>query len=146
MIKPILRKTALILLLCLFFEQISYAYPEAHPLQWDAQAAMSRAWAKNYLNGLPSEIASLEDAHQAPASNRVIILLQDAHTNYSAQTAITQTLDFLFKKDTDLNYVFMEAASGDASLSFLRDFGPIVSRKRASDSLLRQGLLQAVNI
>ncbi|MFT7637023.1 MAG: phosphomannomutase [Candidatus Omnitrophota bacterium] len=89
---------------------------------------------------LPESIALIEDVYKAPNANKTIILMQDAHTNESGQLNLAKALDLILQKES-IEYVFTEAAKGEASLSYLKSEVDESTRLEVSRSLLRKGLL-----
>ncbi|MEI8345049.1 MAG: hypothetical protein WCG06_03145, partial [Candidatus Omnitrophota bacterium] len=105
--------------------------------------------------GIHESVASVEDFYNAGgsflagnlpaarASGKLVYLLQDAHTNSSAQFNTSKTLEWLFKKKKGaLKYIFLEAGAGDESLGGLRRFSDLGHRRRVALSYLMQGQLQ----
>ncbi len=111
---------------------------------------------------LPETVASIEDSylgHRSPGTghqvtgsqshNKTIYLLQDAHTNESAQYNLAKSLDIILKKEnselrtpsSELKYVFTEAGIGDNSLAFLRPFRPLSERTQLAKSYIKKGIL-----
>ena len=152
-----LRLTALIVVQAFIAQQVAFAAPDVKPFDWTPD---SRRQTPEVRFELPYSVAFVEDAwapgtrHQAPvvfsslqspvsgqASNKTIILIQDAHTNESGQVNIAKALDEILRKE-EIRYVFLEAGKGDVSLSFLRDKAPLEKRREVGMSYLRKGLLQ----
>ncbi len=131
------------LLLCSFlFQEISYANPDLKIIAWGgADTENSKAWARKLLPAIPESVATIEDAYKAPDSKKTLILIQDAHTNTSGQFNVARALDLVLQKDP-IKYVFLEAGSGNESLSFLRKYTDLENRKRVAESFLRDGKLQ----
>ena len=133
-----------VLLLCSFlFQEVGFANSDLLKitLQGGAQAETSKAWARQLLPSIPESVATIEDAYKAPDSNKTIILVQDAHTNNSGQLNVAKTLDLIFKKEP-IKYVFLEAGSGNESLSFLRKYASEEKREQVAKSFLINGRLQ----
>ncbi len=135
---------------CLAFslcaEQLCHASPLPQPADLFEKPAV-------HLK-LPLSIASVEEAFYAPGSDRLIYLIQDAHTNESGQLNLAKTLDILLsaegqirrgsdggKEEKGLKYVFAEAAVGDNSLSFLRERMDLKTREKTAGSYIKKGLL-----
>ncbi len=99
-------------------------------------------WAQRTLPPIPASAASIDDAWDA-GGGEVVLLIQDAHTNESAQLNEAALLDALYARAGDLSsYVYLEAGSGDESLSFLRRYAPQDVRRRVAKSFLLQAKLQ----
>ena len=88
----------------------------------------------------PDSVASVEDAYRSAGSQKTLILIQDAHTNPSAQFNIAKSLDRILDKDQDFKLVFLEAADGSDSLSFLRKYGTESKRTQAAGSFVQKGI------
>jgi hypothetical protein len=86
----------------------------------------------------------VQDAFHAPSSTKTLYLLQDAHTNESAQRSIAAVLETLVHKEK-LRYVFLEAGTGDDSLSDLRVLASPKDRKHVADIHLRRAHLQGAD-
>jgi len=125
-------------------QDIVFADPDLKPIswQWNNEAHASKRWAKSLLPNLPESVVVIEDAWKAPVSaGKLVYLIQDAHTNTSGQLNSAKTLDYLFH-NSELKYIFLEAGSGNESLSFLRKYASLEKRKQVAESFLRQGKLQ----
>ncbi|MBI2095325.1 MAG: hypothetical protein HYT89_04075 [Candidatus Omnitrophica bacterium] len=136
-------KTVSSFLICAFlFQEFAFANPDIFKItpQGGADAENSKAWAQKLLPAIPESIATIEDSYQSD-SNKTVILIQDAHTNNSGQINVAKALDLIFKKDP-IKYVFLEAGSGDESLSFLRKYASEEKRKQVAKSFLINGKLQ----
>ena len=51
-------------------------------------------------------------------------------------------MDLIFSKHASLHYVFLEAGSGNESLSFLRKYAPLSTKKLVAEKYLRSAKLQ----
>ena len=134
--------SALLVLSCLF-QELAFANPDLFKItvQGGAETENSKAWARQALPAIPESVAAIEDAYKAPNSNKILILIQDAHTNNSGQLNVAKALDLIFQKEP-VKYVFLEAGSGDESLSFLRKYASQEKRKQVAKSFLLNGKLQ----
>jgi chitodextrinase len=128
-----MRPASAALLFCFLLESAAFAGPET-------SADAGQTAAVNRLN-VPASVAEIEDVYTAPGAAREIYLIRDAHTNESAQKNLAGTLEALFEAEQDLRFVFVEAGSGDDSLSSLRDRAPLAQRRRAADAFLKKGIL-----
>jgi phosphoenolpyruvate-protein kinase (PTS system EI component)/galactokinase/mevalonate kinase-like predicted kinase len=88
----------------------------------------------------PAAIAVIEDRFEAAAGRRVI-LIQDAHTNESAQINSARVIEKLIGERA-VRTVFLEAGTGDDSLTRLREAAGGTDRARAAMRLVRKGLIQ----
>ena len=134
---------------------------------------------------IPQSVATIEDTYlSSPKSligdqvdsrlrgnDKLIYLIQDAHTNESGQLNLSKSLDILLSspkpsigdqvdsrlsatKKADpsfggrgndtIKYVFTEAGVSDNSLSFLRPFRPLAERRSLALSYIKKGLLHGV--
>ncbi len=116
-------------------ESLSQAAPLAKPL--DVVSAKKPA----IRFQLPSSVAEIEDSYTDSNDKKLVYLIQDPHTNNSGQLNVAKTLDILFTHEK-LKYIFLEAGSGNESLSFLRSFGTERQREVAAGSLLRKAIFQ----
>jgi HEAT repeat protein/serine/threonine protein kinase len=94
---------------------------------------------------IPRSVALIEDSFQAvlrtPNSPRqTLYLIQDAHTNASAQLNTAKALDLLLRKE-NIKTIFLEAGTGNDSLSYLRESAPLAKRERVAKSFVKQGEL-----
>ena len=101
MARGLLRYLSLFLILCLSAEQTGYAAPDLKPFNWNPDSRKDLAWARSVVSDLPASVATIEDAWKAEGGGtkdegrRTLILIQDAHTNNSAQFNIAKTLEIL---------------------------------------------------
>lgn len=138
--KAVLRGISVVLVSFFLLQEIAWANPDLKPIEWNKKEDFT-SWAKASLPNIPESIATIEDAYKAPDSKKTFILIQDAHTNTSGQINVSKTLDLLFSKET-LKYIFLEAGSGNESLSFLKKYAPLEKRKKIADYFLKSGKLQ----
>ena len=140
--RGLLKPISALLILSFTFQQISFAAGDLKPLLWDLKSD-SKSWAKKVLPDIPPSVAMIEDAWKADGQKdqRIVYLLQDAHTNESGQINLAKILDLLLQKEKSLKYVFSEAAQGDSSLSFLKSKASLSTRKEVSKNYLKKGLL-----
>ena len=99
---------------------------------------------QNPQTDLPAEIGFVEERFDAPAAGKRFFLIQDAHTNANAQEQIALALESLFRKNA-LRYVFLEAGTGDDSLTRLRAEAGLEDRRAAGEKYLEQGYLQGAD-
>lgn len=179
-----LRLISCVLVLTFFIQDLSFANPEFFK-------ASNIFFAPQLPKiDIPASIATIEDSYLADSVERIayrnekeqrpdyplsakrstlVYLIQDAHTNTSAQRNIAKTIDIILEREEKpLAYsvervayskskaytsnstlsakryplVFLEAGTGNDSLSFLRNHGTAQKRKEVSEKFLRQGYLQ----
>ncbi len=129
-----LRVLSTLLALLFSLEQVAFAASEVMPKQFNL-------FEKPIIDlKLPESIASVEDSWKAPNSDRLVYLIQDAHTNESGQINLAKVLDILFSKD-QIKYIFVEAGLGDNSLTFLREHSSLQKRKQVATEYLKKGIL-----
>jgi hypothetical protein len=116
-------------------QDISYAAPEIKNIPFS-----SVFHAASPLS-MPDTIASVDESSILPSSARTITLIQDAHTNDSAQLNLSSALERVLENDPKLQTVFLEAGTGDDSLSYLRARGDRNERELVAKKYLRKGLL-----
>lgn len=130
-----IKSIATFLILCLVLQSAVYAAPVFVKPSFGINSNLPISLK------LPSSIASIEDHYKAPNSDKTIILIQDAHTNESGQLNISTTLDHIFKQQKISN-IFLEAGSGNLSLSDLRNLAPLKKRRQVGLKYIKKGLLQ----
>ena len=167
--KSNLRFISNLLLLSFLFQQVSYAAgdskpepfnlfqkPQVHFKLPESIASFEDSWlsagqgqTKNVIARERSERSNLTSNSEdqiassplASRNDKLIYLIQDAHTNESGQLNLAKTLDLLLKEEKDLKYIFVEAGTGDDSLSVLRQHATLSDRKRVADTYLKKGIL-----
>ncbi|OIO38185.1 MAG: hypothetical protein AUJ71_03705 [Candidatus Omnitrophica bacterium CG1_02_49_16] len=116
-------------------EQVVFAAPDTRPAAWHFPGKVSTDIR------LPESVAAMDDAFTSPGGGRTVILLQDAHTNASAQKNLALSIDHICRQKKDIRFVFTEAGIRDNSLSFFRKYADAATRRRASDAFLNKGIL-----
>ena len=98
---------------------------------------------------LPESVALIDEKYTAPNGDKSIILIRDAHTNESAELNIAKAIDLILKdngkskiENGNIKHVFLEAGTGNDSLSYLRRFATPEKREQVARSFLRRGLIQ----
>jgi len=135
---PILvRLTAIAALGAFGLQEIAWAAPAAA-----IAGAPSSAQAAPPVR-LPASVALIDDFFSAGPDAPLIIFLQDAHTNPSAQLNIARALDHLLR-DGSVSTVYLEAGKGDVSLTDLKTSISPEARRSVGLSHLKKGLLQGV--
>lgn len=91
---------------------------------------------------IPSDIGYVLETHPPTSSapHPLIVHIQEAHTNYEAQTHLATIIQQLMARH-GLKLVLVEGAEGEASLSYLHAFGPLESRQRVAEHYLKTGIL-----
>lgn len=86
---------------------------------------------------ISSSAASVTDAYRG-ASEKLVIHIQDAHTNLGAQKNLAKILDEIIQQ-YGVDLVFVEGGTGNDSLSFLRGYAGSGVRKRVAMRFLEKG-------
>ncbi len=161
----LIRHISSVLVAAFLFQDLSYANPEVLKEAFLFPSGLPK------LN-IPSSIATIEDSWKAPrrhsepiryaqgklreeskkrdpsttASSQddiLIYLIQDAHTNESAQRNIAKTIDLVLEQSKHQTpFVFLEAGFGDSSLSPLRQYGTVKQRQAIAEKYLKRGYIQ----
>ncbi len=90
---------------------------------------------------IPNDIGITHSSY-INGSDKLIINIQDAHSELSAQYSIVKILEDL-AKNYDLNLVAAEGAEGPVDLSLLKSFPDKEIRKETADYFMRQGRMSA---
>ncbi|MEI8175981.1 MAG: hypothetical protein WCG78_03855 [Candidatus Omnitrophota bacterium] len=72
--------------------------------------------------------------------DKLIVHIQDAHTNYEAQKNAADILEELINK-YGLYLILVEGGSRDVSLNHYRENAPLETRKQNADKALREGII-----
>ena len=139
-----MRSVSALLLFSFLLQDISYANPDPATLArvFPVQISVPR---------FPQSVAVVEDFWASAGATRrfapTIYLVHDAHANESAQLNIAKALGVLlddFQKGDPAGrpYIFLEAGTGNASLSFLRRYGTPERRESVAKKYLKRGYLQ----
>ncbi|MBP9733641.1 MAG: hypothetical protein KBD07_04630, partial [Candidatus Omnitrophica bacterium] len=126
-----LRPIAIAVILAFTAEQAAMAAP--------ALPTIVPASLKPAINfRLPESVAVVDDSYKAPGDSKLLILIQDAHTNDSGQMNVARALDEILPKE-DINTVFTEADSGDVSVGYMKPFFDKKVRQDVARKLVRKG-------
>ena len=134
---PIIKAVANVLVLAITLETMGHAAPEIKP----ADLFTPKKLAHNIA--FPASIARVESSHRGD-SDELIYLIQDAHTNYSAQKNIAALIDHLAVRK-DIRSVYVEAGFGDVSLRGFRETSS-ARRKDVGLRYLRKGELSGAEL
>ncbi|MGH7197488.1 MAG: hypothetical protein ACREH5_01945, partial [Candidatus Omnitrophota bacterium] len=136
--KKLIKFIAAVLVPAFLAQDLAFAAPELKA----ADLAFFRPSLVNFQ--LPQSVAIVEGTWRAegsdPSGTRTLILLRDAHTNESAQLNTAKALDLLLQKEK-IKYVFLEAGTGNDSLSYLRQDAPLAKREAIAKSFVKRGEL-----
>ncbi len=107
---------------------------------------------------IPKSVGMVQESRKAsprtPNSKlRTIILVEDAHVNVSAQLNIAKILEAIIPKveggrskvEGKSTYVFLEAGTGNDSLSYLRQYGTANQREIVAKKYLNKGYVQGAD-
>jgi len=136
-----LKTISAALAVTMFWQAIACAEPDPGFFKTEPDNPAAKSWALEILPPIPESVAVFEDAFHAVDSSMTVILIQDAHTNNSAQLNTAKALGLILEKEP-FRYVFLEAGSGDESLSFLRKYADSSKRAMIAKNFLYQGKLQ----
>ncbi len=89
---------------------------------------------------IPAELASVEDFYEAPArpNPKMILHIQNAHTNYEAQQKIRDLMVYL-NKNYGFKTIFVEGASENLNPEYLKLFPDAETNKKLWDELAKRG-------
>lgn len=100
----------------------------------------SSALAQNPLNiDISFKDANVKEAHTG-SNGRMIVLIEDAHSNYSGQMATARTLDHLMKAYRSY-LVLVEGAAKDATLTSVKSIADKKSWSIAAKRFLQDGVI-----
>jgi hypothetical protein len=88
---------------------------------------------------IPDGAGHIVEGYTAPgAAGRVIIHIQDIHTNYEAQKNLSKMLESLIKEN-GLKLIMVEGGWGNVSLSYLRSYATPDRRHEVAEEYLEDG-------
>ncbi|PIQ81682.1 MAG: hypothetical protein COV76_07750 [Candidatus Omnitrophica bacterium CG11_big_fil_rev_8_21_14_0_20_64_10] len=91
---------------------------------------------------IPVEHGSLKETYSA--REPIIIHIQDAHANYTAQRHLSGILEYLVRAHA-LSLILVEGGSRNDSLSYMRTYAPLEKRKQVADEFLQAGKISGEN-
>jgi hypothetical protein len=133
-----IRVTAALLAFVMLAEIPAYAAPFGGASSAQAMAAPRVLEAPAIK--LPASVALIDES-RGGSSGKFIILIQDAHTNESAQFNSAKAITSILEQ-RPVRTIFLEAGSGDDSLSYLREAAAADRRREVAERFVRKGLLQ----
>jgi hypothetical protein len=90
---------------------------------------------------LPPAAALIDDRYSAPGADKLVVLIQDAHTNESGQMNLARALERILPAE-NIRTVFTEAAAADSDMTpDALKTGFLADRERVGQAYLRKGLL-----
>ena len=130
---PLLVRILAVALVIVFgVSEISYAAPALSTI---STASISPSAVK-----ISPLVARVSETHQDNTANKLIIHIQDAHTNISGQQNIAKLIEGLIR-DHKLRTVYIEGGTKDDSLSFLRPLASLEKRAQVAKKYLFKGEL-----
>ncbi len=93
----------------------------------------------SFLNNIqiPEALGRVEEVYQGK-TDELVVYIQDAHANYSAQQSIASLID-MFVRNHDFSVVGQEAAEGRIDTALLRAFPAAKTRREVMDRYLHRG-------
>jgi hypothetical protein len=92
---------------------------------------------------IPKELGSVSEVISpagAEPNGKLVILIQDAHTNYEAQKHLAGILDALAAQH-GIRLILVEGSEGDMGLTKFRSIGTTASRRAVAEEYLKKGML-----
>lgn len=89
---------------------------------------------------IPAQLASVEEFWEAPArpNPKMILQIQNAHTNYEAQSKIRDLMSYL-NQNYGFKTIFVEGASEELNPDYLKLFPDAETNKKLWDELAKRG-------
>ena len=114
-------------------------YPFAEPaVPIDSQRISSAKDMPIPVN-IPEGAGHLVEGYTAQKEDaKVVIHIQDIHTNYEAQKNMSRILE-AFIKDNNLKLIMVEGGWGNVNLSYLRSYADAERRQAVAEEYLREG-------
>ena len=92
---------------------------------------------------IPAMYGTIIDSHKG-TNGKLIVHIQDAHANYEAQKNIAGIIE-TFLSDYGMKLVFREGGSTDKDFTYLRKEADLDARIRASEKLLKDATITAID-
>jgi len=92
---------------------------------------------------IPEQYGAIIETHRG-SNGKLIIHIQDAHSNYEGQINAAGILESLIE-NYDLNLILKESKITDRDFKYLRDRASLDERREIADGLLRDGYITGVN-
>jgi hypothetical protein len=119
-----------------------YRTTRKHPVTVDAPVSTQSIASTKDMPipvSIPEGAGHLVEGYTAPGEGaKVVIHIQDIHTNYEAQKNLSRMLESLVK-DNKLQLIMVEGGWGDVSLSYLRSYADTERRQEVAEEYLREG-------
>lgn len=136
---------ALVLAGCFSIESALFAgnpaeLPPANPAAQTVMPALeSFPLDASFFRTFPQEAGKIQKIYRG-RSSKMLIHIQDAHMNESAQRHLAELLNYLAEKE-DARRVYVEGAAGEIAHRFLSAYPDAEARRFVADFFLKQGLL-----
>ena len=115
---------------------IQAALPVAVPTEYER---VSLKGSLPILINIPEGAGHIVEGYKAKeATAKVVIHIQDIHTNYEAQKNLSRIIEALIKNN-NLKLVMVEGGWGDVSLSYLRSYADTERRQDVAEEYLKSG-------
>ncbi len=134
-----IKIVSMILIFTFTLQQFSYGQLE-HSRPAPVQPLIKGRVDLNQVS-IPRDIAITRDINKTK-SDELIINIKDVHDNYGAQKSIVSVLDNL-AINYDLSFVGIEGSEGYIDTNMISAFPDAEVKKKAADSLMRQGKISA---
>ncbi len=90
---------------------------------------------------IPAEWGHISEKIQG-TNGKTLVLIQEAHVDYSAQKSISEILKNLIENQS-LRLILVEGGWDDMGLSYLRNYGSPEGRKEVAEKFLQEGMISA---
>ncbi len=141
----VLKVISLTVAFCFFIQQIAWAGNGTHLWSIVRGNQVLNAQAKDFVKlskiSIPEDYGIVREVFDA-GNNRIIIHIQDAHSNLGAQESISKLLDALVK-DYNLKLILLEGAHGFVDTSPLSSHPHDKIRKDLARYFLNRGKINA---
>jgi hypothetical protein len=92
---------------------------------------------------VPEEYGTIIESYKG-TNGRLIVHIQDAHTNYESQKNEAGILENLVN-DYGMKLIMLEGKLTDMNFNYIRDWAPVEERIKNADELLKNGDINCVN-
>ncbi len=138
--KLFIKVISLILVVTFIVQEVSYAYPQDSSLGLNFLKPFESVIHNHSLFEPPLNFCALQEIHKG-AKDVFIIHIQDAHSNYSGQMNLANTLDELMTKYKIQN-ILVEGGSKDNSLTEIKKIAPKSVWQTVAKKFLLEGKIQ----
>lgn len=126
------------LIVCVCFT--ASLFPEAHAAIPSLQMAVKTETPRILNIDIPTELASVDEWYQAPATSKpkLVVHIQDAHSNYEAQTHIRDLIKYL-NSNYGFKTILVEGATSELDPNILKLFPDQERNLKLVDELAKIG-------